>query len=276
MIWVYSDMQDSGLRLPLNNPAKCPFCASALIPLATEEKLRHRFSTGAEHWATVVFNVCNTCGWWLICRQSWYKELGGPDPISLMRAWPDLRQLDVSDISTPTEELRSYLLAKYEGRFSLNPRRFEEIVAGVFSDFNFSVRVTSYSGDQGIDIVALEGCNGNLVGIQVKRYRNKIEAEQIRSFAGALILNKMTKGIFVTTSSFSKGAKRTASRYGGLGIPIELEDAPAFYDRLSLKTRSVYRSLDDPTTPFYKFVNQDMGSNYRELRRGDFGRIGNR
>jgi restriction system protein len=104
----------------------------------------------------------------------------------------------------------------------------------VFADFGYRVRVTSFSGDDGIDVSALEGNSGELVGIQVKRYRDKIEAEQIRSLAGALILNRMTRGIFVTTSEFTRRAKTTAERYEQIGLPIVLSDSEDFYDKLSI------------------------------------------
>jgi len=43
--------------------------------------------------------------------------------------------------------LRSYLCDKYDDRVNINPQVFEDIVAGVFSDFGYAVTVTSHSGD---------------------------------------------------------------------------------------------------------------------------------
>jgi len=56
------------------------------------------------------------------------------------------------DIWAPTAGLQRYLVAKYQSRFSVNPRRFEEIVAGIFSDFGYTVKVRSFSGDNGVDV----------------------------------------------------------------------------------------------------------------------------
>ena len=109
-------------------------------------------------------------------------------------------------------------------RFLLNPKVFEDIVGSIFADHGFTVRVTSYSGDDGIDVILLDGQDNAEVGVQVKRYRGKIEAEQIRSLAGALALSEMPKGVFVTTSTFTRGAKLTADRFLELGVPIELVD----------------------------------------------------
>jgi restriction endonuclease Mrr len=74
------------------------------------------------------------------------------------------------------------------------------------------------------------------VGVQVKRYgaHRKIEAEQIRSFAGALLLDGKTRGVFVTTSDFRKGACQAAARYATIGYPIELMNASGFLEALGI------------------------------------------
>jgi restriction system protein len=90
----------------------------------------------------------------------------------------------------------------------MHPRRFEELVGAIFSDSGHRVRVTSYSCDNGIDSAVLEGPGDTLIGVQVKRYRNTIIAEQIRSFAGALVLGGITKGVLVTTSSCTTEASQ--------------------------------------------------------------------
>ena len=69
--------------------------------------------------------------------------------------------------------------------------------------------------------------------------------------AGALVLNGMTRGIFITTSSFQSGAYSTADRFRLIGMPIELVDAQGFYDALGLAQRAAYRSISDPTAPFF-------------------------
>jgi restriction system protein len=148
-------------------------------------------------------------------------------------------------------ELRTYLLAKYDDRFKVHPKKYEELVASVFSDFGYKVRVTSFSGDDGIDVFILDGDGNDVVGIQVKRYKKKIEAEQIRSFAGALMLNGVTNGVFVTASDYRSGAIATSQRYNDKGISILLQDAKAFYDRMRIGQRPPYESRDDPSAPFF-------------------------
>lgn len=65
------------------------------------------------------------------------------------------------------------------------------------------------SGDEGIDGVVNEDPLGlDVVYLQAKRYAadNTIGRERIQQFAGALVGQGASKGVFVTTSSFSKGA----------------------------------------------------------------------
>jgi restriction system protein len=70
-------------------------------------------------------------------------------------------------------------------------------------------------GDEGIDGVVNEDPLGlDVVYIQAKRYapENTIGRERIQQFAGALVGQGASKGVFVTTSSFSRGATEYAGR----------------------------------------------------------------
>jgi hypothetical protein len=69
----------------------------------------------------------------------------------------------------------------------------------------------------------------------------------------------MPKGIYITTSSFRSGATKQATKFNSLGIPISLWDADKFYDALRLSQRPMYKSADDPTSPFFHLV-KDVSS----------------
>ena len=154
--------------------------------------------------------------------------------------------MDLNDISQPLDEIRRYLLAKYDARFLIYPHIFEDTVASVFRDVGYDTFVTARTGDDGIDVI-LHGPNRERIGVQVKRWKNAIKAEQIRALAGALILGRYTKGVFVTTSRFQPGAEDTTRRFKMLGIPIELLDAHKFFDVLKIAQLNVYRrtSVDE-------------------------------
>ena len=194
-------------------------------------------------------NVCPTCGWWSVSHHS--KHDNGLDVYGhIYRASGTLRNLDPSDVSVPLNELSQYLLAKYDDRFRINPKRYEELIGSVFKAAGYHVRVSSYSNDDGVDVFIFDGDSNDTVGIQVKRYRGKIEAQQIREFSGALVLNGLTQGIYITTSEFTRGATSTAARLHARGIAIRLWDAVSFYDHLRLTTRTSYTDADDPSAPF--------------------------
>lgn len=74
-------------------------------------------------------------------------------------------------------------------------------------------RVLGRSGDDGVDGVIDQDALGlDRVYIQAKRYApgNNIGPGAIRDFFGSLDRHKASKGLFVTTSSFSESAKETA------------------------------------------------------------------
>lgn len=155
-----------------------------------------------------------------------------------------LKALDDVD-SMPIDEIRRCLIAKYESRFEVDRRRFEEVVADVFGSLGHEVILTSYSGDDGIDVI-LNGPTGGTVGIQVKRYRNSIKVDKIRELTGALVIGGHTRGTFVTTSVFQAGAARVADMSSIRGYPIELVDGERFYEYLRIaRMTSAEQVMDD-------------------------------
>lgn len=74
-------------------------------------------------------------------------------------------------------------------------------------------RILGRAGDDGVDGVVDQDALGlDRVYIQAKRYAvsNTIGAGAIRDFFGSLDRHKATKGLFVTTSTFTSSAKETA------------------------------------------------------------------
>ncbi len=70
-------------------------------------------------------------------------------------------------------------------------------------------RLTPVTGDGGIDGVVNEDALGlDAVYVQAKRYakENKVSRPDIQRFVGSLTGESATKGVFVTTSDFSKEA----------------------------------------------------------------------
>lgn len=128
----------------------------------------------------------------------------------------------VADL-TPTEQLEQAfdsiesdlaadLLAKV---MEQSPAFFEQLVVdllvkmGYGGSFADSAKVTQLSNDEGIDGIIYEDKLGlDKIYIQAKRWSNSVGRPVIQQFAGALVGQNATKGVFITTSTFSKEAKQ--------------------------------------------------------------------
>lgn len=110
------------------------------------------------------------------------------------------------------EELANDLLAEIK---SQSPQFFERLVIkllvamGYGGSFEDAANVTKYSHDEGIDGVIKEDRLGlDNIYVQAKRYdTGTVGRKEIQSFVGALSGKGATKGIFITTSKFTKEAK---------------------------------------------------------------------
>lgn len=109
--------------------------------------------------------------------------------------------------------LRDELLALL---LELSPQRFERVILDLLAVMGFgrgdmaNGHMTKSTGDGGIDGIIHEDALGlDAVYIQAKRYSpdNKISRPDIQRFVGSLTGEGATKGVFVTTSDFSKEAR---------------------------------------------------------------------
>ena len=119
---------------------------------------------------------------------------------------------------TISASLRTQLL---ECVLELSPALFERlgvdliVAMGYGGSRNAVVQKLGKSGDEGIDGIVNEDPLGlDVVYVQAKRYAldNTIGRERIQQFAGALVGQGASKGVFVTTSSFSRIAAEYAFR----------------------------------------------------------------
>ena len=137
----------------------------------------------------------------------------------------------VDTIQTPDDRMRSasHLINETLGADILErlraakPAFFERVVVqlllsmGYGGTFAEAGRAIGRSGDNGIDGVIDQDTLGlDRVYIQAKRYAEDVTVGpgDIRDFFGSLYMHKATKGLFVTTSSFTKSAAETADKLG--------------------------------------------------------------
>ena len=128
-------------------------------------------------------------------------------------------------------ELRDRVLENVK---SISPYAFESLVVDVLLAMGYggsrkeAAQVIGKSGDEGIDGVINEDKLGlDKIYIQAKRWgQTSVGRREIQQFVGALKGKKARKGIFITTSTFTKDATNYSL---GLEDPVILIDG----DRLA-------------------------------------------
>lgn len=117
------------------------------------------------------------------------------------------------------EQTKDELLARMA---KINHYRFEELMVHLFAVMGYKgdngqIMVTKRSKDGGIDgVLSQDPLGVQRVYIQVKHYRpsNIVEQHAIMEFGTAMKIKHASQGVFITTSSFSRGAKETAEKLG--------------------------------------------------------------
>jgi restriction system protein len=158
---------------------------------------------------------------------------------SIRREKPDENGLDTPELAlgqTPHEalesayerlrtELASEILSSIRG---CDPSLFEKIVVELLVKMGYggsrkdAGRAIGRSGDEGIDGIIKEDHLGlDNIYIQAKRWEATIGRAEIQKFAGALQGQRARKGIFITTSDFTRDALDFVSRIDSKIILID-------------------------------------------------------
>lgn len=180
---------------------------------------------------------------YLLTRQgSEYAQKSGPEVKAHVKQQVSQRQKQHDDIETagsaqavdmpsdqnsqsPAEALEESYKQILESRYDeiletilgKTPTAFEKLVVELLQKMGYggavkdAGTVTPASRDGGIDGVIREDVLGlGRIYIQAKRYHpdNSIQRDQIQTFVGALQGHKASKGVFITTSSYSPGAQK--------------------------------------------------------------------
>lgn len=136
-----------------------------------------------------------------------------PDAVNLKAMTPDeiIRSANAELNQSLSAELLSKILAA-------PPNFFERLVVQLLVAMGYggsaieAGKALGKSGDGGVDGVIDQDALGlDRIYVQAKRYaENKVSSGEIRDFFGSLDRFKASKGLFVTTSTFSPAAKETA------------------------------------------------------------------
>ena len=94
-----------------------------------------------------------------------------------------------------------------------SPRFFERLVVDLLLVMGYggsrkdAGQAVGQSGDGGIDGIIKEDKLGlDVIYLQAKRWENVVGSKEIRNFVGSLVGQKADKGVFITTSGFTKDA----------------------------------------------------------------------
>ena len=116
-------------------------------------------------------------------------------------------------------EVAATLLTRLQ---ALSPMTFEQLIIDVMVKMGYggsrrdAAERLGRSGDGGIDGMIREDALGlDTIYLQAKRYAddNSVGAPAIQGFAGALLANGATKGVFVTTGRFTSQARQAGAAY---------------------------------------------------------------
>lgn len=140
------------------------------------------------------------------------------------------QQSDIKDEKSPAEML-DYAASQLNADLSdellneimnISPYGFERLVVKLLISMGYGTleenkdAVTQKSGDEGIDgIVSADKFGFDSIYIQAKQWKkdNLVSRPEIQKFIGALATTQgATKGIFITTSNFTKGAVEIISK----------------------------------------------------------------
>jgi len=113
----------------------------------------------------------------------------------------------------------------YDYVMKLSPHDFERFIGELFKNMGYVTRVTRYTGDYGIDVIAEK--EDEKIAIQCKKYdEGNVSATDVQKLLGAMRLKgvKANKAILITTSDFTVQAKVQAE-----DNPIELWNWKTLY-----------------------------------------------
>lgn len=138
-------------------------------------------------------------------------ELLTESEIEIQDELEDLEQVidPIDIINEQLKEIDKYLVNKVLTELQkVHWKRFESIVVELLTAMDYGDgEVTQSSNDEGLDGIIKEDKLGlDNIYVQAKRWNNTVGRPEIMAFVGALEGKSANKGVFITTSGFSKGA----------------------------------------------------------------------
>jgi restriction system protein len=162
-----------------------------------------------------------------------FRQLKGTRSVAKMTSQAELPDVAVATPSEALENAYENLRDELAGELLLRlkkttPAFFERIVVELLVKMGYggsradAGKAIGKSGDGGIDGIIKEDKLGlDVVYIQAKRWdSNSVGRPDVMQFAGALQVQRASKGIFITTSRFTEEAKSYVSQIGSSKIVL--------------------------------------------------------
>jgi restriction system protein len=135
------------------------------------------------------------------------EDAVGPADPGLIAASPDDRlEQALSELKDSVSEELLELLSR------VSPDYFETIVLDLLHRMGYGtsradLKRVGKSGDEGIDgVISLDRLGLERVYVQAKRWQSTVGRPEVQGFFGALAGQRANKGVFITTSNYSKQA----------------------------------------------------------------------
>ncbi len=147
---------------------------------------------------------------------------------------------DLNSVELSVEVVGSFLRRSYSDIYSLDWRRFEEIVDGIFRQQGFETVLTQRTKDGGADVLLLS--NGSIQAIvECKKYgaSRTVGIAAVRSLLGACVDWGVRRAYLVTTSRISKAAQIKATELRKQGYDIDLVAATELASLLKVYNASL-------------------------------------
>jgi restriction system protein len=131
----------------------------------------------------------------------------------------------VSDVTTSNDEFLRRLADDPKSLYTLSPRSFEEVVAGILKRLGYEVELTPATRDGGKDIYAAHRTELGtfLYLVECKKFSpdHPVGVGLIRNLYGSVEAEKANGGILATTSFFTQDAREFQTQ---VGFRISLQD----------------------------------------------------
>lgn len=250
---VYTDNGEDQIGLMMRSSFTtkvCPFCSETFneyrhIPedkSPPDSKILHVIMEP-------IIVICKKCGWWQTKEEG--KLIGANIESKIKNQIVNsaysyhavIESIDISSNNIMVEDLRRHLLNNWQDRKLISAGKAESLVKSLLKEHLncdiFSATANVNEPDGGIDLYVGHENGRVKSAVQVKRRITK-ETEsvsEVRNFVGALVIENLKKGIFVTTAEkYSSVAKKIPDKLNNR-LELELIDGNELFEILKCYTK---------------------------------------